>query len=632
MKKSPLILVLTLLIGLSSHASNLDSLVKLLQTQQDTLRVNTLNELSIKLLFDDVEQGRKYAQEAQLEAQKIGFIKGEAKALIRLGIACDITASTDSALLFYDAAIVLYQKINDAKGLASCYNNKAMIYSNKGWYERAITLYFLALKQFEQLQDELGKGNALNNIAVLYNDFYKKNLGRYYAFNALRVFQKIDDEHGTAAAYTNIALSYDDINADSSLYFHLKAAAIKEKNDDRYGLGITYNDIGVEYGELGKYDKAFAYLDKAYAIKSTFNDELGIASVLTNKASIFKKMGKTTEQLALLKKAYAIAKKANSNRLLSRITYSLAEGYQKLNQWKDAYQMLDEFTATRDTILNEESQKNIAELEARYQTEKKDLIIQNDQLTIQASEIKIKQSQTQITLLIAVLVTFLVVVSLIAIIRKERQKSEAIRLRAAQEKAQTQASLEAEDRERIRIAKDLHDSAGQQLAAVRLSLSAIDNMTNPLTSAIKQLDEAITEIRTISHTMMPVALMNNDFKGALHELVQQLSNSNAPKIDAHLHNITTSLSAVVQSNLYRVVQECLTNAIKHAQAKHITLQLVSHDNVLVVMIEDDGIGFNPQNKPKGLGLNNIRNRVSVMNGVLLIDSAKGTTITIEIPI
>lgn len=632
MKTRILFLFYTILLPFTLVAANLDSLLAILPQLKDTHEVNALNELSIGYIFDDVDKGREFASRAQQKAQQINFKKGEAKALIRLGIAHDISAKFDSALVCYDQALKLYVLINDAKGMASCYNNKAMIYSNQSNYQKAIELYVFALKQFENLNDKLGQGNALNNISVLYNDLNKQQLALKYARQALSVFASIKDEKGIGAAYTNIALSYDDINKDSVIFYLLKAISIKEKMNDNYGLGISYNDLALKYGELKLYNQSFYYFNKAYQIKKEFEDEFGQASILINMSSVYGQQNNVNAQLNYLLQAYAIAQKLNNIRLLHRSTASLSEAYRKRKDWEKAYSFLGISNTYRDTVLNEDNQKLVAEIEAKYQTEKKDLIIANNELELLSSAVKIKQSKTQITLLVVALITLVMGVGLIWIIIRERQKNAKVQQRIAQEKEQNQAVLAAEDLERKRIAKDLHDSAGQQLAAVKLSLSALSQTNPSLTKIITQLDNAIKEVRTISHSMMPVALLNNDLESAISELANQVNASSKIRVETHFTSIPGNLPPVTQSNLYRVVQEGVSNVLKHAQATMLTLQLIAHDNQLVIMIEDNGIGFNAEKAATGLGIQNIKSRVSMRNGEVHFDSGNGTTITIEIPL
>lgn len=630
MKK--LSVLICILFTLKTSATNLDSLTSALKNANDTTQVNLLNDLSFGYLFETPEKGKDYALQALKKATLIGYKKGMAKAHLRIGIAYDITSNTDSAELEYDAAIAIYEQINDPKGIASGYNNKAMLYSNKGLFEKSITLYFKALLAFDKIADTLGQANALNNIAVLYNDMFKYKPALKYAKQALTLYKLINYKKGIAAVYTNIAVAFEETSLDSTLHYHHAAALIKQELNDQYGLGITYNDLATNYGELKRFDSSFFYFDKAYKIKENFEDEYGMASVLTNKAATYLKAGNIEKQRENLLIAYKIASKINNTKLLARITHSLADYYANQKSWAKAFEFLVAHNQHRNVMINEENTKQITELDAKYQSEKKDLLLANSNLELKNSEAKIKQSRTQIGLLVAVILTLITAIALFWVIRRNKQKNAAIQLKINQEIERNKAMIFGEEKERMRIAKDLHDGPGQLLAAVKMNLSAYENQTTVLPTVFKLLDDAITEVRNVSHSMMPLALINHDLAAALNELTNHVKTQ--IKINTQLVDIPKSISQTMQTSIYRIAQECINNTLKHAHATTINMQLIYHHSYLTFMFEDDGIGFTKNQNATGVGLQNISSRVALLNGNLHIDSKHqhGTTITIEIPL
>lgn len=162
-----------------------------------------------------------------------------------------------------------------------------------------------------------------------------------------------------------------------------------------------------------------------------------------------------------------------------------------------------------------------------------------------------------------------------------------------------------------------------------------------MAKGIKLLDEAHGETRRIAHSLMPETLEKHGLVEALRHFCQALNSPATPQIDFHEYGLT---SLVLEKNkalsLYRIVQELVNNALKHAQASAIMVQLNQHDRRLVITVEDDGKGFDPKNKPEkgvnteGVGLMNLRNRVQLLAGTLTIDTAqgKGTSVQIEVKI
>ena len=149
------------------------------------------------------------------------------------------------------------------------------------------------------------------------------------------------------------------------------------------------------------------------------------------------------------------------------------------------------------------------------------------------------------------------------------------------------------------------------------------------------MDDAVKEIRAISHNLMPNALVKSGLVAAVKEFVSKLNNSDKLKINLEITGLQQRLEPTSETILFRVLQELVSNIVKHANANQISIQLLQHENEITLMVEDNGIGFDTSSKDEmnGLGLKNIQSRIAFLNGQFNIDSAtgKGTTVVIEIP-
>ena len=207
-----------------------------------------------------------------------------------------------------------------------------------------------------------------------------------------------------------------------------------------------------------------------------------------------------------------------------------------------------------------------------------------------------------------------------------------------QEQKKMEAVIESQEKERKRIAEELHDSVGQMLALVKLNLSAIeatDELPEPEKNQLIQktsqiLDESINEIRTISHNLMPPDLKSK----SLNEIAENLLKRNGLKYQFQTYGLDDNLSEAIKFSLYRIIQEIIHNIIKHASAKRIDMSLTRTDDGINLMVEDDGIGFNTNQVNSGLGLKNIHSRVKLLNGYFDVDSSlnRGTIYNITIPL
>ena len=194
--------------------------------------------------------------------------------------------------------------------------------------------------------------------------------------------------------------------------------------------------------------------------------------------------------------------------------------------------------------------------------------------------------------------------------------------------------------ERSRLAKDLHDGLGGLLSGIKLTLHSIsDDIPKKIAPAfskvINQLDTVIKEMRRVAHNMMPEALLKFGLGEAIQDYCDGINESNIIKIK---YTQIGSLQTLIQSTaivLYRVIQELTNNAIKHATAKNIFIQITKHQKGFTITIEDDGKGFDPKVMPdiKGTGLKNVRSRIDYLKREWDIKSGtdKGTSINIEIP-
>jgi signal transduction histidine kinase len=201
--------------------------------------------------------------------------------------------------------------------------------------------------------------------------------------------------------------------------------------------------------------------------------------------------------------------------------------------------------------------------------------------------------------------------------------------------------LEAEDRERARLAKEVHDNLGQILMAVSLNLESVNkeiallgnkNQTK-LSNAFHYLGQAIQESRELAHSLMPKAISDYGYALAVQSLIEKLGTEEL-SVNFY-HNLEKQrMSAKIELALFRITQEALTNILKHAEAKKVTIQLMKHRHMLILSIEDDGKGFDQKKQQNCFGINNMRNRAIAISGTFAIETkpGAGTTVMIEIPL
>ena len=229
----------------------------------------------------------------------------------------------------------------------------------------------------------------------------------------------------------------------------------------------------------------------------------------------------------------------------------------------------------------------------------------------------------------------------------EEQKKQLILLTASDitfqiktENLIIRAIIDTQEKERKRLAKDLHDSLAQQLSAIKFYISTAAELTkNQKQKAIlcesnKALMQVLTDMRSICFNLMPKTLEEFGLVNAVREFCNHLIYPKKPKFIIKQRNSLPDFSSELKIDLYRVIQEFITNAIKHGEASKIIVSLGYHENLLKVKLMDNGKGFEREHSAKGMGLRNVQSRVKSHDGTLHIVSniGKGTFYEILIPL
>ena len=360
-------------------------------------------------------------------------------------------------------------------------------------------------------------------------------------------------------------------------------------------------------------------------------------------------------------KEYQNAHKVLSTAYTNAITWDNLE-YQKTilsnikrvylaqEDYKNAYNVMTQYNRISNTIQKNQNKKEINELEVKYNTLQKENqihLLEKEQLEKQ-SEIN-RQKALKINLLIGFLVILIPVVALLYMyyqklqtqsklnrIQEEVNQQKVKNLLKDQELELIKAAIEGQHKERKRIAQELHDSIGGNLASIKLQLSSSAKNNENYQLIAKQIDDTYNQVRDLSHNLIPKKFNENVFTSLVSQYIKNIKKDNKTHItfSPHPEKEINALSEKLKVELYKIIQELLTNAFKHAKATHIDIHLNKLDNTLKLLYEDDGVGFSVPHSENGVGLNNIQHRLDALSGVIHIDSLpnRGTVIDIDIPI
>jgi len=339
-----------------------------------------------------------------------------------------------------------------------------------------------------------------------------------------------------------------------------------------------------------------------------------------------------------------MAQKENLTMHLPVVYTLLGDIFAKTGRGDSAVKYYKAFTSLTEKLFSDEMAASFSRLQTKHEIgireQQKALLMKENEL--------IRARENRIRIIAVALVVVLALSALLFYLLRNRQrllqKRQMDAERMQQQELRTKAVLEAEENERVRIARELHDGIGQQLSAAKLNISGIAasvDLTNDrqklmMDNALSLLDDAVGEVRNVSHTMLGNGLLKSGLAGAVRDFINKITHSGSFKIDLEMVGMQDRLEPTLEMVLFRVLQELVGNIIKHAKASQVSIQIVRHETELVMLIEDNGIGFdtNQLSDFNGIGLKNIQSRLAFAGGLAHFDSfpGKGTTVTIEVPL
>jgi signal transduction histidine kinase len=522
--------------------------------------------------------------------------------------------------------------------MAKLYNKIGVVYQKQGSFDKALENQLNALKLFEELNDDIGISYSLNNIGII-----NQNMGLFdeaikYQLQSIAIKEKIKDRYGLAGSYVNVGNIYLlQGNYPKAREFYLKAEKIAREIGDKEYLSNALNNLSRIYIRTNLYREALPYVDESLALRKSLGDIKGMVSCLINHGKIY--MGLQLYDTAEIKlnKALSLAKDEESCKPeLPALYESFADLYEITNQFDKALAMHKLYASSKDSVYTTQLGANFAELQTKYETLQKEKQIQEQRFAL-----------TKKNYWIGGAIGLLMLISLLGYSYYHRyQLKQEARMQAEilkQQDLATKAVLEAEEAERQRIAKDLHDGVGQMMSAAKMNLSAVESQLHLQTTEqkhafeniIQLVDDSCKEVRSVSHNMMPNALLKNNLEAAIREFIYKLDQQ-VLKVHVYTQGLDERLDSNMETILYRIIQECVNNVIKHSGADTLDITIIKEAGELTATIEDNGKGFDTTDKEKfeGIGLKNMRTRIDYLKGSIDFDSAPGhgTVVALHVPL
>lgn len=685
-------------LSFSQQDNTIDSLQQVLKkTIVDTIKINTLNELAWELRKNDSKKAAYYAAKAYEISDSLNDLRNKATSLSRLGTAYIYSEEYKKAEKIFLELLEIEKHTNYTYGIGRANNQLGRIYKKQGKLVQSIQFRLRSLKAFEKISDSTQIALVANNIGNTYKELYDFELAVKYLTKSLTIDRQLGNSTSVIKTLTNLGALHNEMeDYEKALKYLSSSEEQLIQLNDLYWLSKTYIDLSIAHMKLKNYDKSLSYLNKAKEIKEKMgkeNDE----GLYNNFGTLYEHKGNLDKALEYYQKS--ISKKSASKEYnfldakvnIAGVLFKKKEYGKAIKEYEEALALTDNYekTAVKLKIYNDLSacyeaiQQNDKALmykneyvklnkqikashikaihyETAYNEQQKEieLLQTSAQLTktkLEKSEAENTLKQTKILalsigLLIAVLLFFLIYrASKLKAKAKIAEKNSLLEAKKTQELLDkqeirfNQARLDGQEKERTRIAKDLHDRLGSILAMVKVHYKSVEDQIENLKTSNNEhykkantlLDEACEEVRKIAHDIHSGILAKFGLVAAIEDLAITLNDSKQIYVEFNTYGIDDRLNNNIEITVYRIIQELINNILKHAKASEVSIQLLQNENTITIMVEDNGVGFeyNPKNI-EGMGLKNVTSRVKKLQGEIFIDSemGNGTTTSINIPL
>jgi len=641
------ILILILLIqSLSANCfsqNDVDDLLKANDTLEGEARIKNLINIARLYMIQEDTTGIRYAHNAIDLARNSEYKQGVGMAMLFLGLTyeyIDIEKAIDYLIRSSDTLMNIH---HDWAGFG--YENAARIYQSKGWYPEALDLSLKALKAYERAMDTSQLVKTMSGIGYINDLTGNHREAIKWQRKAFNLLKGKDIPELTGLIVGRIGISYDEMGMyDSANYYNEEAINLFRKAGDSFYLGQWISNVGNTLIKQEKYAEAEDYLKKALDL-SEASDEKTI--ILINLGKIYIETGRANKANEILNTAIEEAKKNDQRKFLSEAYYRKYELFKKLNRPQRALEYYLLHSKLQDSILNEKKTRIIADLKIKYQTEQKEKELlaekaEKERLAKEKALSDIKVYNRNKWIIGISTLSLIIIFSGLALNQRKRRKMQAERDAAIIEEREKgiSAVFDAQEEERQRIAKDLHDGVGQQISAVKIHLQGLDKemagkfpeQGKKLQFIIIMISETGSDVRNISHKMMPRALSELGLVSALEDMLEKSFKYHNINYSFDHYGMEERLPRNMEIGLYRIAQELVNNIIKHAGAQKVDVQLMKTETHCILIVQDDGKGIDSDESQDGIGMMNISNRLRTLKGEMNMesDTGHGTTATIRI--
>jgi signal transduction histidine kinase len=618
----------------------------------DTNRVNALIQVFITATFlKERKEVLPYRLEALAISRKLNYSKGLASCYLASGNFYKSDEKYASAFLYYDSALYILKQTTDNtlhELKAVAYERKGMIYQVQENYHPALDCYF------ESLKYAAGDENRESRLYIFITETYTylNNLEKAMEY-AKKNLTLVENKY-TALENASIYFSFITICLDkndwqtATIYLGKLEPFMPDAYQVQINFGYYLKKGHVSYLQQN-YADAFSYYQLAHKYAVAGTHKMSVNTALRFLSVTALKLGNSEAAKTYALQNLELSEEMNAKTGRIEALVNLSRYYSNTGNNQKAVELVSAAMRLKDSVIAETNIKQINILGAIYESDKQQKKIYQLQNEKEAQATEVKQKSMLNKFFIASIIALLFFGYLgynnikkgqqIARQHEDLQRQKIIELEKDKQLLTVDAMLKGQEEERSRIAKDLHDGLGSSLSGTKLSFInvkeslALSPENNTLFErSLSMLDNAIGDLRKVAHNLMPGALVKFGLQDAVRDFCDAIQSSSGVKILFQPFGEKRKLSEPAEIFIFRIIQELVNNAIKHAGANQVIVQLSMSYDKTGITVEDDGRGFDKDGTllTKGTGLTNINYRVQYFNGMLDIVTSPGNGTSINI--
>ncbi len=624
---------------------------RLTQAKEDTNKVILLMRLANETGYTDNKQALDYGLQGYDLAVRLNYQLGIGNLAYVAGFTYMDRGNYPLADSFLSIAEQTFTRLNDKFRLAKVSNARGSQGVMTGNYLLAADNYTKAAETFDELKDTANSLIAYQNLIAVLGQIKNHERAIVLGKRNLQIAERQRDTLSIGYALQNLVsdLIYTNQLDEAATYLD-RLLNFANTNIDQNLSAEIYSTVGTYYYHKNDFEKAAGFYETALQKAIALDNKYQLGNHYNSLGQAYYRARNFSKAKETLLTGMSVARESKNKGAESEIALSLSSLYDSLGDYKTAYKNLLLHTELGDSILNSEIRSTTSQLEAKYESNKKENEILRLQKVEQEKDFQLKRRNTFLSIGVGLIVVLIVILYLLRRNFSNKQKLAQQQSALLEEKIKTiekeqqisslQSMINGQETERTRIAKDLHDGLGGIFSTVKMHYSTLQQDTpavkeNPLyKKTLDLINNASDELRKVAHNMMPEVLMKVGLVEALQDFCNNISVGRLLNIRLQTFGMEKRLGSSTEIMLYRIIQELVNNIIKHAYATEAIIQINREGNRLSLTIEDNGKGFDTKEaeEKRSMGMATVKSRVDYLNGKLTIDSRKdiGTTVMIDL--